>query len=187
MEFERKEDEKKRKALKEKQAMRKNEQERKELDSMQSKYKEMQRQMKEMENKLKAGSSSKGPRDISSVESRSFPGEKKSKNSRDERGGGSSEYRRRIESDSEEEYDSEMDDFLDDGDEKVDIGAEIRNIFGYDKRRYKDEDFDDRSMENNKFSSIMMEEARSARIGREEDLEDMRREEMENRKKKKRR
>ena len=30
----------------------------------------------------------------------------------------------------------------------------------YDKRKYQDEDFDDRSMENNKFSSIMMEEAR---------------------------
>ena len=30
----------------------------------------------------------------------------------------------------------------------------------YDKRKYRDEDFDDRSMENNKFSSIMMEEAR---------------------------
>ena len=38
--------------------------------------------------------------------------------------------------------------------------------FRYDKRRYRDEDIDDRSMENNKFSSIMMEEARSARIGK---------------------
>ena len=34
-------------------------------------------------------------------------------------------------------------------------------------------------MENNKFASIMMEEARSAKIGRREDLEDMRREEEE--------
>ena len=42
--------------------------------------------------------------------------------------------------------------------------------------KFRDEDdFDDRSMENNKFSSIMKEEARSARIGRQEDLEDMRR------------
>merc|ERR1712142_830735 len=96
-------------------------------------------------------------------------------------------YKRRIESDSEEDYDSEMDDFIDDSDSRVDISAEIRNIFGYDKRRYKDEDFDDRSMENNKFSSIMMEEARSARIVRMEDLEDMRREEEEMKRKKKRR
>lgn len=80
-----------------------------------------------------------------------------------------------------------MDDFIDDTDSRVDISAEIRNIFGYDKRRYRDEDFDDRSMENNKFSSIMMEEARSARIGRMEDLEDMRREEEELKRKKKRR
>ena len=42
--------------------------------------------------------------------------------------------------------------------------------FRYDKRRYKDEAEDDRSMENNKFSSIMMEEARSARIGEERSL-----------------
>lgn len=60
--------------------------------------------------------------------------------------------------------------------------------FSYDKRRYRDEDdFDDRSMENNKFSSIMMEEARSARIGRQEDLEDIRREEEEIKRKKRRR
>ena len=32
-----------------------------------------------------------------------------------------------------------MDDFIDDSDAKVDISAEIRNIFGYDKRRFKDE------------------------------------------------
>lgn len=89
--------------------------------------------------------------------------------------------KRRIESDdSEEEYDSEMDDFIDDTEDKVDIGAEIRNIFGYDRRKFKNEaDFDDRSMENNKFSNIMMEEARSAKIGKMEDLADMRREEEE--------
>jgi len=80
-----------------------------------------------------------------------------------------------------------MDDFIDDTEDRTDISKEIRNIFGYDKRRYKDEDFDDRSMENNKFSSIMMEEARSAKIGRQEDLEDMRREEMEKKRKKFRR
>merc|ERR1712076_194431 len=101
---------------------------------------------------------------------------KKDQGRRDNRG--SSSYKRRIESDSEDEYDSEMDDFLDDSEAKVDISKEIRSIFGYDKRKYRDEsDEDDRNMENNRFSSIMMEEARSARIGRQEDLEDMRREE----------
>ena len=59
--------------------------------------------------------------------------------------------------------------------------------FSYDKRSYRnEEDFDDRSMENNKFSSIMMEEARSAKIGRREDLEDMRREEEEKKRKRRR-
>lgn len=89
-----------------------------------------------------------------------------------------SSYKRRIESDSDSEYDSELDNFIDDSEDHVDIGKEIRSIFGYDKRRFRDEgDFDDRSMENNKFSNIMMEEAKSAKIGKMEDLADMRREE----------
>merc|ERR1711953_141840 len=100
---------------------------------------------------------------------------------------GGGDYRRRLDSDSEEEYDSEMDDFIDDSDAKIDVSAEIRKIFNYDKRSYRnEEDFDDRAMENNKFSSIMMEEARSAKIGRREDLEDMRREEEEKKRKRRR-
>ncbi len=92
-------------------------------------------------------------------------------------------YYFRIESD-ESEYDSEMDDFIDDSDAKVDISSEIRKIFGYDRRKYRNEaDFDDRSMENNRFADVMREEARSARLGRMEDLEDMRREEEEKRRK----
>ena len=45
-------------------------------------------------------------------------------------GGSSSGYKRRLDSDSE--YDSEIDDFIDKSrsDAKVDISAEIRNIFG---------------------------------------------------------
>lgn len=39
----------------------------------------------------------------------------------------------RIESD--EEYDSEMDDFIDDGEEDVDYSKYIKEIFGYDKSR----------------------------------------------------
>ena len=78
-----------------------------------------------------------------------------------------------------------MDDFIDDTDANLDISAQIRNIFGYDRRKFRDEpDFDDRSMENNRFGSVMREEARSARIAKEEDLEDMRREEEEKRRKK---
>lgn len=95
-----------------------------------------------------------------------------------------SAYKRRIESDSDDEYDSELDDFIDDAEDHVDIGKEIRSIFGYDKRRFRDEgEFDDRSMENNKFSHIMMEEAKSAKIGKMEDLADMRREEEEKKRK----
>lgn len=142
---------------------------------MHIKYKEMQRKMKEMEAQMSVRNS----RDIDSVASRPFPGEKRKS------GGG--EYRRRLDSDSEEEYDSEMDDFIDDSDAKCDYSAEIRKIFNYDKRKYQHEDdFDDRSMENNKFASIMMEEARSAKIGRREDLEDMRREEDEKKRKRRR-
>merc|ERR1719412_2704389 len=89
----------------------------------------------------------------------------------------------RIESESE--HDSEMDDFIDDSEANVDISAQIRNIFGYDRRKYRDEDdFDDRSMETNRYSDVMKEECRSARIGKLEDLEDMRREEEEKRRKK---
>ena len=93
----------------------------------------------------------------------------------------------RIESDDDEEddYDSELDDFIDDSDANMDISAQIRNIFGYDRRKFRDEpDFDDRSMENNRFADVMKEEARSAKIGMMEDLEDMRREEEEKKRKK---
>ena len=149
----------------------------------------------------------KGPRDFDSVESRPFPGEKRPRSFDEvearafpgERGYGSSsgakkfkpsnmmkkpKGRMRIESD-DEDYDSEMDDFIDDSEANIDIGAEIRSIFGYDRKKYVDEeDFDDREMENNKFSDLMKEEARSAKIGMMEDLEDMRREEEEKRRKK---
>merc|ERR1719166_832305 len=99
-----------------------------------------------MEAKMSAGGSK---RDIHSVEARTLPFEKKKRDHHDhDRGGSSSNgYKRRLESDSEEEYDSEMDDFIDDTDAKVDISAEIRSIFGYDKRKYRDEgEFDDRMM-----------------------------------------
>jgi len=154
---------------------------------------------KEQQKLSKPGSSGMQKPDfnkIKNVEAREFPGEKrppkslsKSKRPRSRsRSRSPVPYKSkkvsgmRIESDSE--YDSEMDDFIDDSDAKIDISAEIRNIFGYDRRKFRDEDdFDDRSMETNRFSDIMKEEARSARLGRMEDLEDMRREEEEKRRK----
>merc|ERR1719209_1279421 len=167
----------------ERKRMRKSEGNKKEMEDMKAKYKEMERKMEEMKKQLNGGagsSSSSGRRNVREVEARRFPGEK---GYREERGGGSGSWKNKIESESEEEYDSELDDFIDDSDAKIDVSKEIRSIFGYDKRKYRDEDFDDRSMENNKFSSIMMEEARNARIGRQEDLEDIRREEEENKRK----
>merc|ERR1712192_303359 len=158
---------------------------RKEIEKMRERRKEGdKKELEEMKSRLngssQGSSSSSGKRDVRRVEARRFPGEK---GYREERGEGSGSWKNRIESESEEEYDSELDDFIDDSDAKIDVSKEIRSIFGYDKRKYRDEDFDDRSMENNKFSSIMMEEARSARIGRQEDLEDIRREEEENKRK----
>ena len=97
----------------------------------------------------------------------------------------SSKSYNRIDSDySEDEYD-EDDDFIDDSEATFNVSAEIGKIFGYDKRKYAgiDEE-DDRSMEVNSYASVMKEEARSARIGKQEDLEDMRREEEEKRRKK---
>ena len=54
----------------------------------------------------------------------------------------------RIESDDEDEYDSEMDDFIDDSDTKMDVSAEIAKMFGYNRHKYRDEDFDDRDADN---------------------------------------
>ncbi|KAL9692373.1 hypothetical protein quinque_015964, partial [Culex quinquefasciatus] len=78
--------------------------------------------------------------------------------------------------------DSEMDDFIDDEGAEEDISSHIRAIFGYDKSRYRDEDFDDRTMESN-FAQVQREEYISKKIGLQEDLEDMRLEEEEKRQK----
>lgn len=75
-----------------------------------------------------------------------------------------------------------MDDFIDDEDAEEDISSHIRAIFGYDKSRYRDEDFDDREMESN-FAQVQREEYISKKIGLQEDLEDMRMEEEEKRRK----
>ncbi|XP_035919444.1 protein SPT2 homolog [Anopheles stephensi] len=90
--------------------------------------------------------------------------------------------RRVIDSDSE--YDSEMDDFIDDDDCEEDYSSAIKDIFGYDKSRYRDEyyDDDDDNMESS-YAQQMREEYISKKIGLLEDLEDMRMEEEEKRRK----
>uniref|UniRef100_A0A2M4BG62 Protein SPT2 homolog n=1 Tax=Anopheles marajoara TaxID=58244 RepID=A0A2M4BG62_9DIPT len=99
------------------------------------------------------------------------------------RSGGSAPKKRRV-IDSDSEYDSEMDDFIDDGDCEEDYSSAIKEIFGYDKSRYRDDDYDedDYNMESS-YAQQMREEYISKKIGIMEDLEDMRMEEEEKRRK----
>uniref|UniRef100_A0A0K8TMB8 Protein SPT2 homolog n=1 Tax=Tabanus bromius TaxID=304241 RepID=A0A0K8TMB8_TABBR len=92
--------------------------------------------------------------------------------------------KRRILDDDDDEYDSELDDFIDDGPsgEYDNYSAHIKEIFGYDKSRYRDEDFDDAAMESS-FAQQMREEFISKKMGLLEDLEDMKKEEEEKKKK----
>lgn len=87
----------------------------------------------------------------------------------------------------EEEEDEDMADFIDDGPEEIpeeeDYSKAIREIFGYDKRKYRGVIEDDDDIEETNFSRIMQEEARSARIGLMEDLEEERKEEEHKRRK----
>ncbi|XP_047545938.1 protein SPT2 homolog [Vanessa atalanta] len=91
--------------------------------------------------------------------------------------------RRMLDSDSE--YDSEMDDFIDDGDENMDYSKHIKEIFGYDKSKYRHIDDEDDPMMESSFARQQREEYISKKIGIMEDLEDMRMEAMEKSKKKK--
>uniref|UniRef100_A0A3B5MVN1 Protein SPT2 homolog n=1 Tax=Xiphophorus couchianus TaxID=32473 RepID=A0A3B5MVN1_9TELE len=93
-------------------------------------------------------------------------------------------YKRKYE-DEEEEYDPEMDDFIDDGGEEQDeISRHIKEIFGYDRNRYKDEsDYALKFMESS-WKDLQKEEARSLRMAVQEDLEEEKREEEELRRKK---
>lgn len=76
----------------------------------------------------------------------------------------------------EDEYDSEMDDFIDDGPlGQADVSNCIKEIFGYDKSRYRDEVYDDREMESS-FAQQMREESYSRKVGRLEDEADMKQE-----------
>ncbi|GBP07082.1 Protein SPT2 homolog [Eumeta japonica] len=80
---------------------------------------------------------------------------------------------------SDSEYDSEMDDFIDDGEEDLDYSKHIKEIFGYDKSKYRDMDDDDDPTMESSFSRQMREEFISKKIGIMEDLEDMRQEAIE--------
>ncbi|XP_005357900.1 protein SPT2 homolog [Microtus ochrogaster] len=82
--------------------------------------------------------------------------------------------------DDDDEYDSEMDDFIEDeGEPLEEISKHIREIFGYDRKKYKDEsDYALRYMESS-WKEQQKEEAKSLRLGMQEDLEEMRREEEE--------
>uniref|UniRef100_A0A096LR73 Protein SPT2 homolog n=1 Tax=Poecilia formosa TaxID=48698 RepID=A0A096LR73_POEFO len=82
-------------------------------------------------------------------------------------------YKRKYE-DEEEEYDPEMDDFIDDGGEEQDeISRHIKEIFGYDRNRYKDEsDYALKFMESS-WKDLQKEEARSLRMAVQEDQDDM--------------
>lgn len=67
--------------------------------------------------------------------------------------------------DDDSEYDSEMDDFIDDDDVGDDYSKYISEIFGYDKSRYRDLDEDDANMEST-FAQQMKEEVISTKIGK---------------------
>ncbi|EFA13317.1 protein SPT2 homolog [Tribolium castaneum] len=83
----------------------------------------------------------------------------------------------------DDEYDSEMDDFIDDGPEEgEDYSKYISEIFGYDKSKYRNVDDDIDNMEST-FAQQMREEVISTKIGIMEDLEDMKKEEEEKRRK----
>ncbi|XP_042332904.1 protein SPT2 homolog [Sceloporus undulatus] len=92
-------------------------------------------------------------------------------------------YKRQY--DDEDEDDSEMEDFIDDeGEPQEEISKHIREIFGYDRNKYKDEsDYALRYMESS-WKEQQKEEAKSLRLGMQEDLEELRREEEELKRKK---
>lgn len=71
----------------------------------------------------------------------------------------------RIYDEDDSEYDSELDDFIDDAGCEEDISSHIRDIFGYDKRRYRDMDDDDDNMESN-FAQVQREEFISKKLGK---------------------
>ncbi|XP_002735930.1 uncharacterized protein LOC100375375 [Saccoglossus kowalevskii] len=83
--------------------------------------------------------------------------------------------RRRLDSDSDYEDDGFIDDSPMDND-PCDVSSFIKQIFGYDKNKYGYEsDYSLRNMDAS-FSQIQKEEARSYRLGLQEDMEELRKE-----------
>ncbi|KAJ6638305.1 Protein SPT2 like [Pseudolycoriella hygida] len=72
--------------------------------------------------------------------------------------------RRLVIDDDDSEYDSEMDDFIDDGPDQNDYSKYIQEIFGYDKSKYRGMDDDVDNMESS-FAQQMREEYVSKKIG----------------------
>uniref|UniRef100_A0A3Q3X6E0 Protein SPT2 homolog n=1 Tax=Mola mola TaxID=94237 RepID=A0A3Q3X6E0_MOLML len=95
-----------------------------------------------------------------------------------------SAYKRKYE---DEEYDSEMDDFIDDsGDEQEEVSKHIKEIFGYDRTRYKEEsDYALKFMESS-WRDMQKEEARSLKLAVQEDLDEEKKEEEDRKKSAKR-
>ncbi|XP_076635489.1 protein SPT2 homolog [Colletes latitarsis] len=93
-------------------------------------------------------------------------------------------HKRRIH-EGEDEYDSELDDFIDDGveEEAEDYSKYISEIFGYDKNKYKYVNNEDDAAMESSFAQQLKEEYVSTKIGIMEDLEDMRMEAMEKKRK----
>ncbi|KAF5274332.1 hypothetical protein FQR65_LT17031 [Abscondita terminalis] len=84
----------------------------------------------------------------------------------------------------DDEYDSEMDDFIDDGPEEMqDYSKYIKDIFGYDKSKYRGMDDDDVDNMESTFAQQMKEDVRSTKLGIMEDLEDIKREREEKKRK----
>ncbi|XP_076297001.1 protein SPT2 homolog isoform X1 [Lasioglossum baleicum] len=95
-------------------------------------------------------------------------------------------HKRRIQDEDEEDYDSELDDFIDDDVEEntEDYSKYISQIFGYDKSKYRNVNYDedDVAMESS-FAEQLKEEYVSTKLGIMEDLEDMRQEALEKKRK----
>ena len=92
-------------------------------------------------------------------------------------------FKRRAIFDDEDEYDSELDDFIaDEPEEEQDVSKYISEIFGYDRSKYRDIDEDDSAMESN-FAQQLKEEFISTKTGIMEDLEDIRKEAWEKKRK----
>lgn len=80
-------------------------------------------------------------------------------------------YKRKYED--EEEYDSEMEDFIDDeGENQDEISKHIKEIFGYDRNKYKDESEYALKFMESSWKEQQKEEARSLRLGIKEDKEE---------------